>query len=101
MCKFASSFERVGAIHCLATLDLGAGVKQPFDCLIIQHRQAGQSMVRSMDSSSEDNMVDGLFLFATLTGRSGGNTPCKFAKRPPQQPLFGSPSASMPRNPKL
>jgi len=26
--------------HCLAALDLGAGVKQPFDCPIVQNRQA-------------------------------------------------------------
>jgi len=37
----------------LAALDLGAGVEQPFDCLIVQHRQAMQSMGRSMDWTLE------------------------------------------------
>jgi len=32
------SFEPVGTIHCLAALDLKAGIKQPFSCLIIQNR---------------------------------------------------------------
>jgi len=35
--------------HCLAALGFGAGVEQPFDCLIVQDRQAMQSMRRSMD----------------------------------------------------
>jgi len=34
-----SSFEPVVTIHWLAELDLGAGVEQPFKCLIIQNRQ--------------------------------------------------------------
>ena len=34
-----------------------------------------QSMGRSMDWTLEDNMVDGLFFCATLTGRRGGHTP--------------------------
>ena len=33
------------------------------------------SMRRSMDWTLEDNMVDGLFFCATLTGRRGGHTP--------------------------
>jgi len=32
-------------------------------------------MVRSIDWTLEDNMVDGLFFRATLTGRRGGHTP--------------------------
>ena len=55
--------------HCLAALDLGAGVEQPFGCLIIQNSQTMQYMGRSMDWTLEDNMVDGLFFCATLTGR--------------------------------
>jgi len=35
--------------HCLAALDLGTGVEQLFNCLIVQHRQAMQSMRRSME----------------------------------------------------
>ena len=35
--------------HCLAALDLGAGIEQPFNCLIVQHRQAVQTMRRSME----------------------------------------------------
>ena len=61
--------------HCLAALDLGAGVEQLFGCLIVQNRQAMQSIRRSMDWTLEDNMVDGLFLCATLTGRRGSNAP--------------------------
>jgi len=63
------------SIHCLAALDLGAGVEQPFNCLIVQNRQNVQSMRRSMEWTFEDNMVDGLFLWVTLTGRRAGLTP--------------------------
>jgi len=59
----------------LAAFDLGTGVEQPFDCFIIQNRQAMQSMGRSTDWTLEDNIVDGLFFCATLTGRRGGHTP--------------------------
>ena len=51
------SLEPVLSVHCLAALDLGAGVEQPFDCLV----QAVQSIGRSMDWTLEDNMVDSLF----------------------------------------
>jgi len=61
--------------RCLAALDIGAGVEQPVDCLIVQNRQAVQSVGRSMDWTVEDNMVGCLFFCATLTGRRGGNTP--------------------------
>ena len=76
--KFHSSFFFFWAScsnHCLAALGLGAGVEQPFGCLIVQHRQAMQSMGRLMDWTLEDNMVDSLFFCATLTGRRGGHTP--------------------------
>jgi len=66
----SSSFERLVTIH-LAALDLGTGVEQPFGCLIIQNRQAVQSMGRSMDWTLEDDMVDGLFFCATFTGCRG------------------------------
>jgi len=56
----------------LAALDFGAGVEQPFGCLIVQNRQ---SMGRSVDWTLEDNVVDGWFFCATLTGRRGGHTP--------------------------
>jgi len=59
----------------LAALDLGAGLEQPFNCLIVQNRQAMQSMMRSIDWTLKNNMVDGLFFCATLTGRKGGHTP--------------------------
>jgi len=71
----SSSFESVATIHCLAALDLGAGIEQSFNCLIIQNRQAVQSMRRWMDRTLEDNMVDGLFFCATFTGRRMGHTP--------------------------
>jgi len=50
--------------HCLAALNLGAGVDQLFDCLIVHNRQAVQSTRRSMDWTFEDNMVDGVFFSA-------------------------------------
>jgi len=53
--------------HCLATLDLRAGVEQTLDCLIVQNRQAMQSVKRSI---GQGNMVDGLYFCATLTGHS-------------------------------
>ena len=60
-----SSFERVVTVHCWAALNLGAGVEQPFDCLVAQNRHAGQSMGSSMDWTLEDNMVVGQFFHAT------------------------------------
>ena len=57
--------------QCLAALDLGADVEQPFDCLIVQNRQATQSMgkVDGLDtggqhgwyliSSSDNNNIRG------------------------------------------
>jgi len=59
----------------LAALDFGAGVEQPFGCLIFQNSQAAQSLGRSMVWTLEDEMVDALFFCATLTGRRGGHTP--------------------------
>ena len=41
-------FWASSSTHCLAILDLGAGVEQPFDCLIVQNHQARQSMRRLM-----------------------------------------------------
>jgi len=58
----------------LAALDLGAGVEQPIDYLIIQNRQAIQSIGRAMDWTFED-MFDGLIVSATLTSRRSGHTP--------------------------
>ena len=62
----SSLFEPVLSVHCLAALDLGAGVEQPIDYLIIQNRQAVQSIGRAMDGTLEDNMFNGLIFFATL-----------------------------------
>jgi len=56
-------------------LDFRAGVEQPFDCFIVWNRQAMQSMGRLIDWTLEDDMVDGLFFCAILTGRRGGHTP--------------------------
>jgi len=75
MCQFIFIFWASSFNHCLAARDLGAGVEQPFDCLFVQNRQVVQSMGRSMCWTLEDNMVDGLFFCATLTGRKGGHTP--------------------------
>jgi len=72
----SSAFElHSSSNHCLAAFDLGAGVEQQFDCLIVQNRQAMQSMGSSMDWTSEDNMDDFLFFCAILTGRRGVHTP--------------------------
>jgi len=57
-----------------AALDLGKGVEQPFHCLIAQNCQAMQPMGRLMDWTLEDDMVNGLFFCATLTGRKGSHT---------------------------
>jgi len=62
------SFERV-FYPLLARLDIGAGVEQPFGCLIVQNRQAVSSVGGSIDWTVEDDMVDGLFCCVTLTGR--------------------------------
>jgi len=76
------SFEPVLSVHCLtASLDLGTGVEQPIDYLIIQNRQAVQSMGRVMDWTLEDNMFDDLIFCATLTGRREGHTPFVQKKR--------------------
>jgi len=72
---FFSSFEPVLHNQCLAALDLGASVEQPFDCLIVQNFQAVQSIRRSMDWTLEDDMVHDLFFCVILTGRRGGHTP--------------------------
>ena len=72
---FLLSFERVLLFHCLAALDFGAGVEQPFGCLNVQNRQAVQSVGRLMDWTLEDDMVDDLLFCAALTGRRGGHTP--------------------------
>ena len=75
MSASSSSFEPVVTINCLVPLDLGAGVEEILNCVIIMNRQAMQSIWRSMDWKLEGNMVDGLFFCATLTGRRGGHTP--------------------------
>jgi len=54
----SSSFGRFVTNCCLATQDLGAGVEEPINCLIIKNCQAVQSMGRSMDWTLEDNMVN-------------------------------------------
>ena len=67
---FCASFVWASSsfIHWLAALEFGAGVEQPFHCLIVQNRHAVQSVGRSMDWTLEDDMVGGLFFCATLTG---------------------------------
>ena len=73
--QFSFFWASSSFIHCLAALDFGAGVEQPFGCLIVQNRQVVQSIGRSMDWTLKDNMVDGLVFWATLTGSRGGHTP--------------------------
>jgi len=66
----SSSFEQVITIHCLAELNLRAGVEQSFNCLIIQNHQAVQFMGTWMGWTFED-MVDGLFFCITLKAAEG------------------------------
>ena len=58
----------------LAALDLETGVEQTFGFIIVQNRQAVQSVGWSRSWTLEDNMVDGFFFYATLTGCWGGHT---------------------------
>jgi len=62
--RFTSSslFEPVLKVHYLAALDIGAGVEQSFDCLIIQNRQAMHCIGWSMDRTVKGNMFHGLIL---------------------------------------
>ena len=79
----ANTCDQVGFLRRLGELllstawphSLGAGAEQPFSSLKVQNRQAMQFMGRSMDWTLEENMVDGLFFYATLTGRRGGPGP--------------------------
>jgi len=67
-------FEPVVTIHCLAALDLGAGFEQPF--IDSSSRTSGRVVHVEVDElDRQDNMVDGLFFCATLTGRRRGHTP--------------------------
>jgi len=66
------SFEPVVSVHCLAALDLRGDVEQPMEAA----SQAEQSMGRSMDWTLEDNMVNNLIFFATLTGRKSDHIIC-------------------------
>jgi len=59
--KSSSLFDSVLSIHCLAVLDLGVRLEQPFNCLIVQNHQTMQLIGRSMDWTFEDNMVGSLF----------------------------------------
>jgi len=49
-------------------------VEQPFECLVIQNRQATHSTESAIDWAVKDNIVNGLFC-ATLTSRGRGHTP--------------------------
>jgi len=60
-------------IHCLDALNLGAGVEQPFDCFIIQNRQAVQSTRRSVGWILEDNMVDTSYTSGAKTSDTGAD----------------------------
>jgi len=78
MCRLILFLLRVLLIHSRAALDLGSGVEQPFDCFVIQNRQAVQSMGRSMDWTTKVNILNGLSFCGTLTGRRSGHTPLPF-----------------------
>ena len=74
-CWSFSLFERVVNIHCLHALDLGAGVEQSNDCLIIHKNHVVQSIEKSMDWTLEENMINNLFFSATFTGCRRGHVP--------------------------
>jgi len=57
----------------LAAPDLGAGVEQPVDCLVIQNRQALQSMGKLTHWTWGHDMINDLFFCTTLTGRRRGH----------------------------
>jgi len=67
-------YKPVLSIHCYATLDLVAGVEQPFNCLIMQNCQTMQSMGKLMDWALDDNTIS-LFFCTTLTSNRMGHTP--------------------------
>jgi len=69
--KKSSSFEAVLSIHCLAALGLGARLKQPFNCLIIQNHQnvAVHGVVNGLDIWRQHGWK--LFFCDTLTGCRG------------------------------
>jgi len=56
----------------LAKLDLGTGIEQRFDCLVVENRQAMRSIGSSMDWTLKNNMVNGLYFCATLTSSRRG-----------------------------
>jgi len=62
-------YKPVLSVHCLAMLDLGKGVEQPFNCLITQNCQAVQYMRRLMDWTFENNMVEGFLFCANFTNQ--------------------------------
>ena len=81
------------AIHCFSALNLGAGVEQPFNCLIIQKRHSMHSMGGRWIGHLENNMASpgsplsslervvavhclaALYLGRVLGRRRGGHTP--------------------------
>ena len=70
------------SIHCLDTLDLGAGVEQPFDYLIVQNRQAVQSMLgRLMDWTVKDIMATVCSSFAPHSQTAEGAIPHLFSQQ--------------------
>jgi len=66
----SSSFEPVVTIHCLATLDLGAGVELLINCLDL----SGCAFHGVVDGLDND-MVNSSFFCATLTGCKRGHIP--------------------------
>ena len=63
-CRIGFWLEKPKSVHlcCMVALYLGAGVEQPFGCLITENRQAMLSIRRSMDWALKNNMVNGLYL---------------------------------------
>ena len=75
------------SIHCLDTLDLGAGVEQPFDYLIVQNRQAVQSMLgRLMDWTVKDIMATVCSSFAPHSQTAEGAIPHLFSQQKKKHP---------------
>ena len=73
-------------IHCWAALDLGTGVEQPFDWLVIQNHQVTRVLhrERSIDWTVKDKMGNGLLLCAALSDRRRDQTHlCKQEQKRP------------------
>ena len=80
--QLRTSLERVVTVHCLAALDLGSGVDQPFDChrrrFVLRHTHRPQRRPCPICTSRSGNVLKGrLSRTHTVLGRvvSEGSVP--------------------------